>query len=102
MGNELESGTGLALDSVRHPWIEVAGNTAAARNLSGRPASMDMTISSEDSTMTTSDRQTLRKTYEQPELKVMAIELGAYGNYGDPGDHGPKPAPGFGWGATAG
>jgi hypothetical protein len=40
--------------------------------------------------MHTDERKTTRKIYEQPELKVMAFELGVYGNYGDPDGPGPK------------
>lgn len=35
--------------------------------------------------MNTDERKATRKTYEQPELKVMTLELGVYGNYGDAG-----------------
>lgn len=52
--------------------------------------------------MTTNERKTTKKTYEQPELEVMAFELGVYGNYGDPGDPGLRPDISLGFGTSSG
>lgn len=51
--------------------------------------------------MDTDERKTTRKIYEQPELKVMAFELGVYGNYGDPDGIGPKQDYVLGFGISA-